>query len=253
MSACLEMLFVAEASSIEERILLATAAGLPAVEFWRWTNKDIPAIKAALRDSGARLTGIVAEPMIGLTDRANQAAFVEGLKQSVEVAVELGAPVVIAQAGDDRPDVARSSQRIALVDCLSASADVLKNTGVRLALEPLNTTVDHAGYFLSSTVEGLDIVDEVGRPEVRLLYDIYHSMVMGEVPEQVLSNRVDRIAHVHVADHPGRNQPGTGRLGLADAIGWLEANGYEGWYGLEFRPIGPTSEAIAQAISLLGE
>ncbi len=66
-------------------------------------------------------------------------------------------------------------------------ADVLKGSGVRVGLEPLNTRIDHVGYYLSSTVEGLDIVDEVGRPEIGIVYDIYHSAVMGERTEGMSS------------------------------------------------------------------
>jgi hydroxypyruvate isomerase len=98
---------------------------------------------------------------------------------------------------------------------------LLAGAGVTLALEPLNTRVDHAGYFLDSTTEGLDIVDEVGRTEIRLLYDLYHSMVMGEQSEQVLAGRVDRIAHIHLADHPGRGEPGSAGLDLAGGFRYL--------------------------------
>ena len=81
-----------------------------------------------------------------------------------------------------------------------------------LALEPLNDRVDHPGYYLTSTVEGLDIIDEVDRPEVRLLYDIYHSAMMGEHIEDVLEGRLDRVAHVHLADTQGRGEPGSGDM-----------------------------------------
>src|SRR5690606_35807932 len=109
----------------------------------------------------------------------------------------------------------------ALVEAMRRSADVLEGSGVRLALEPLNTLVDHKGYYLHSTAEGLDIVDAVDRPEIALLYDLYHSMVMGEDTAAVLAGRVDRIAHIRVADHPGRNEPGTGGLPLRQSLEWL--------------------------------
>lgn len=250
-SACLEMLFVKESASFADRIRLAHAAGFEAIEFWRWTNKDMQALRQALAETGMQVAGIVAEPMIALTDRGNHHAFLDGLAETLDVARSIGAPVLIAQAGNLLAHIERDRQRDALVEGLARSADILRGSGVILALEPLNTLVDHPGYFLSSTTEGLDIVDTVGRPEIGLLYDLYHSMVMGETPETVLAGRVDRIAHVHVADHPGRNEPGSGRLPLRKSMDWLDANGFAGRYGLEFRPTRSTAEALASVAARL--
>ncbi len=245
-SACIDMLFVGEGETPAERIHLAKAAGMEAVEFWLWSNKDLDAIEDALGATGLKLSAIVAEPFAELTRTSDHNRFLDGLSASLKVAKRLGAPVMIAQAGPELADVSRTTQHDALVEAMRRSALVLEGSGVRLALEPLNTIVDHQGYFLPSTSEGLDIIDEVGRPEIALLYDLYHSMVMGENTAQVLAGRVDRIAHIHVADHPGRNQPGTGELPLRHSLEWLLKEGYAGFTGLEFRPTGATADALAQ-------
>lgn len=198
-SACIEWLFAPESPDFANRIRLARDAGLDAVEFWKWTEKDIPAVEKALAETKLALSSLVAEPMIPLTDPASHDAFLVGLRASAEMANRLGAKVLIAQAGDDLPGRTRAEQHQALVDCLTQAADVLAGTGVVLGLEPLNTLIDHKGYFLHSTVEGLDIIDEVNRPEIRIVYDIYHSLVMGEATAEVLKDRIDRVAHVHIA------------------------------------------------------
>lgn len=190
------------------------------------------------------LTGFVAEPMVPLTDPDQHDAFLEGLKRSVDMARRLGAPVLIAQAGADLPGRSRPAQRAALVDCLGRAADVLSGSGVVLAVEPLNTLVDHIGYFLPSTTEALDIVDTVARPEIRILYDIYHSAVMSEAIEMVLTGRVDRVAHVHLADAPGRHEPGSGDLDWRERIAWLAAHGYDGLIGLEYVPTSDTLQSL---------
>jgi hydroxypyruvate isomerase len=238
-SACIELLF-AERGSFPDRVRAAKRAGLDGIEFWLWTNKDVPAIKAAVDETGIAVTGMVAEPMVPLTDPGQHDAFLEGLKKSIDV----GAPALIAQAGADLPGRTRAEQRAALVACLARAADVLKGSGVVLMLEPLNTRVDHKGYFLPSTVEGLDIVDEVGRPEIRLIYDIYHSAVMDEAIETVLAGRLDRLAHVHLADAPGRHEPGTGSMDWERRLDWLTGQGYRGWVGLEYKPSKPTEESL---------
>ncbi|MBB2794809.1 hydroxypyruvate isomerase [Rhizobium phaseoli] len=250
-SACIEWLFAEEGDSFADRIRRAHAGGLTAVEFWRWTDKDLDAVEAALDETDLEVTSLVAEPMIALTDAANRQAWLAGLAESVAVARRLGAPVLIAQAGDDLAGLSREEQRRVLTETLKAGADILKGSGVRLGVEPLNTRIDHIGYFLDSTREGLDIVDDVARPEIGIVYDIYHSAVMDERTEDVLKDRLDRVFHVHVADHPGRNEPGSGGIDLSHRLNWIFANGYDGAVGLEYRPIRLGADAVRAAIASL--
>jgi hydroxypyruvate isomerase len=248
-SACLEMMFTEE-PVFARRVALAKAAGFDLIEFWRWTNKDLPALEAALAESGMPVGTLVAEPMIALTDPANHTAFLKGLADTVAVAQRLGAPVLIAQTGDDLPGFSREEQRRALVAGLKASADVLQGTGVRIGIEPLNTTVDHAGYYLWDTAEGFSIIDEVDRPEIGMTYDIYHSAVMGETPD-VITGRAAQIFYVQLADHPGRHEPGTGGVALKDWMDRLEAEGYAGPFGHEYRPTGASIPIARAAIDAL--
>ncbi|MBX5137771.1 TIM barrel protein [Rhizobium lentis] len=250
-SACIEWLFAEEGDSFADRIRRAHAGGLTAIEFWRWTDKDLDAIETALKETGLAVTSLVAEPMIALTDAANRQAWLAGLAESVAVAKRLGAPVLIAKAGDDLAGFSRDEQRVALTDTLKSGADILEGSGVRLGVEPLNIRIDHIGYFLDSTREGLDIVDDVGRPEIGIVYDIYHSAVMDERTEDVLDGRLDRVFHVHVADHPGRNEPGSGGIDLAHRLNWIFANGYDGAVGLEYRPTRAGADAVKAAIASL--
>ena len=251
-SACVEMLFVPETNDVAERIHLARAAGFDLVEFWLWANKDLDAIERALQETGVKLAGIVAEPIAELTRTCDHDRFLAGLEQSRDVALRLGTNVLICQSGPLLAGVERALQHEALTIAMARSADVLQGSGVRLALEPLNDRVDHPGYYLTSTTEGLDICDAVNRPEIGITYDIYHSMVMDEDPEVVVAGRLNRVFHVHIADHPGRNEPGSGELPLKQKLAWLEAQGYAGAVGLEFRPTGSTADALRVMRGSLG-
>lgn len=251
-SACIEMLFVPETDDFAERIHLAKAEGFDLVEFWLWANKDLDAVERALQETGVKLAGIVAEPFAELTREGDHDRFLAGLEQSCDVALRLGANVLICQSGPLLAGVDRARQHEALTTAMARSADVLKGSGVRLALEPLNDRVDHPGYYLTSTTEGLDICDAVNRPEIGITYDMYHSMVMGEDPEVVVAGRLDCIFHVHLADHPGRNEPGSGSLPIKQKLAWLEAQGYDGAVGLEFRPTGSTADAVKVMRGSLG-
>jgi hydroxypyruvate isomerase len=259
-SACIEWLFADDSAlpplpgtpeadarvpvSFPDRIRAAKAAGLDAVEFWRWSNKDIPGIIAALEETGLPLAGILCEPIARITDPDSHPAFLDGVRASLLVALDLGAPMMIAQAGDDVAGIPREAQHAALVKVLREAADLLKGSGVILALEPLNDRVDHPGYYLTSTVEGLDIIDEVDRPEIKLLYDIYHSAMMGEHIEDVLEGRLDRLVHVHLADTQGRGEPGSGTMDWQGRLDWLTEHGYAGLVGLEYRPTGSTLASL---------
>jgi hydroxypyruvate isomerase len=233
------------AVSFPDRIRAAKAAGLDAVEFWHWSNKDLDAIKAALEETGLPLAGILCEPIAKITDPETHPAFLEGVQNSLKAAKSLGTRMMIAQTGDDRPGIPREAQHAALVRVLKEAARLLEDSGVIIALEPLNDRVDHPGYYLTSTVEALDIVDEVDRPEIRLLYDIYHSAMMGEHIEDVLEGRLDRVVHVHLADTQGRGEPGSGALDWRARLDWLDEHGYAGFVGLEYRPTRDTLESLA--------
>jgi hydroxypyruvate isomerase len=232
-------------ANFADRIRAAKAAGLDAVEFWHWSTKDADAIKVALDETGMPLAAILCEPITQITDPERHGTFLDGVRASLVAALKLGAPVIIAQAGDDRSGIPREQQHAALVKVLRDAADLLKGSGVTLALEPLNDRVDHPGYYLTSTVEGLDIIDEVDRPEIKLLYDIYHSAMMGEQTEDVLDGRIDRIAHVHLADTQGRGEPGSGTLDWQSRVDWLRHAGYDGLIGLEYRPTTSTVATLS--------
>jgi hydroxypyruvate isomerase len=242
-SACVELLF-REAGAVPNRIRAASAHGLDAVEFWQWSNKDLDGVAAALGETGLPLAAILCEPIANLTNPATHDFFLEGVRASLRAAQRLDAPIMIAQAGNVVDGLPRAHQHAALVAALKRAADLLAGTGVVIALEPLNDRVDHPGYFLTSTREGLDVIDEVGRPEIRLLYDIYHAAVMDE-PIDLIAGRLDRIVHTHLADVPGRHEPGTGSLDWQARLDWLAAQGFAGYVGLEYRPLAGTAASLA--------
>jgi len=243
-SACIELLFRKEIPVFADRIRATKSAGLDAVEFWAWSNKDLSAIETALKETGLPLAGILCEPIANITNPATHDFFLEGVKASLKAAQRLGTKMMIAQGGNVIAGASRADQHKAIADCLRRAADIVAGSGVTIVLEPLNDRVDHPGYFLTSTTEGLDVVDEVGRPEVRLLYDIYHAAAMGEGIE-LLDGRIDRIAHVHLADTPGRHEPGTGAMNWRARLDWLAAHGYQGFVGLEYTPVAETVASLA--------
>ena len=242
-SACIEWLFAEGDASFPERIVRAKAAGLDAVEFWEWTSKDLPGIRAALTETGLPVAAILSEPTGRLVDRSTHAAFLDGVSESAEIAARLGGAALIVVSGDALIEVSRDEQRGAIVDALRAAAPLARRRQVTLVLEPINLE-EAPDNFLFSIGEGLDIVEAVGDPNVKLLADLYHSSVMGEDVFTTARDRVDLIGHVHVADHPDRHEPGTGRVDWARHLAWLARNGYSDYVGLEYMPMLETASSL---------
>jgi hydroxypyruvate isomerase len=257
LSACIDVLFAEDGVGPADRIRRAAGAGVVAVEFWLWRKKDVDGIAMALQETGLHLTSFMSEHKglrtitEQLVDPRQHEAFLQGLADSLALARRLNCSVLVVHSGDSLPGVSPESQHAAVVTALRRAAPLAAQADVRLLLEPLNTAVDHPGHFLSGTAEGLDIVDEVGHPNVALLYDLYHSVSMGEVPSEVLVGRVDRVGHVQLADAPGRHEPGTGRVDWPRMLGWLRSNGYRGLWGLEYFPSVDSAASLAYVADLV--
>jgi hydroxypyruvate isomerase len=244
LSANLEWLFTEAGRRPADRIRAAARQGLRFVEIWTWRDKDLDGIEAALRETGVVLQTMCTEPMGRLVDPATHPAFLAGLEESVRVAERLGCPHLVVTAGDVLPDVPRAAQRAAVVAALQAAAALLRDHDVTLLLENLNSRVDHVGTFLDSTTEVVQVLRAVASPRVALLYDAYHSLVMQERPEAVLDGAADLLAHVQIADAPGRVEPGSGSIDWPRELATLHRLGYRGPLGLEYRPTGRTEDSL---------
>jgi hydroxypyruvate isomerase len=251
LSPCIEWLFAEEHPNFVDRIAAARDAGFEAVEFHLWRDKPLDEVRRALEETGVALTSFVVEPRRSLVDPAQHEEFLQAVRESLDAARRVGCPALVVASGFTRPDVPREEHHAAAVSALRKAADLAEQAGIMLLLEPLNTRVEHPGMYLESTQEGLDIVAEVGSPNLRLLYDMYHSTVMDEVPADVLGGRFELVGHVQVADTPGRHEPGSGTIDWPAYVETLRTLGYDGAVGLEYKPTGPSLETLARARAAL--
>jgi hydroxypyruvate isomerase len=247
LSVCIEM--IGKEVPFLERIALAAEAGYNAIEFWSWANKDIDAIAAAAMASNVTVAGMVATSG-KLVDPSLRDRLVEEVKSTIEVAKRLSCTTLIVTTGNELPDMPRAQQHDSVVAGLKKVAPLAEQAGMVLVLEPLNLLVDHQGYYLSTSPEGFDIIRQVDSPAVRLLFDVYHQQVTeGNVTANMLAN-LDLIGHVHVADVPGRHEPGTGELNYGNICRMLSDAGYDGYVGLEFKPTRPSQEVLRSVYEL---
>ena len=246
LSACIEWLF-AEEPIFAHRIDRASETGLPCVEFWTWRDKALPDIVAAVQRTGIAITSFLSQPHGQLTDTATHGSFLAGIAESAEVAQTLGSQALIVVAGSKDPKASPDRQFQAVVDALRRAAPIAATHNVTLLLEPINTRYEEPAGFLGSTTLGLDIIEEVNAPNVKLLYDIYHSVLMDEVPAQILDGRMHLVGHVHFADVPDRHEPGTGTIDWPAIVDVFRRSAYGGRIGLEYMP----STATALSLSLI--
>lgn len=247
----MEWLFEEAGDDTADRIRAAAAHGIDAVEIWGWRDKNVDTIKAALDETGVTLLSLIVDPKLDLTDPANHDEYLQGVRDSLAVAQRLGALNLVAVAGDEIAGVPRQSQHDAVVAALTAAAQLLEGTEITLLLEPLNTKVDHAGTYLYSTREGLNMVREVGSPHLLLLLDAYHALMMGEVLADVIRDDIALVGHVQVADAPGRHEPGTGTIDWESQFRTLRELGYTGYFGMEYTPTIGTVQSLRQVEDLL--
>ncbi len=233
-----------------ERMERVKRLGYPAFEFWEWKNKDVDAIIRKKNELGLEVATIMGSGWKPLFTEEARKTFVSDIQASVAAAKRLGSKTLIVTTGLEDKNMPRSEQHANYVAALKAAAPFAEQAGVTLVLEPLNTKVDHPGYYLQTAKEGFEMLDEVGSPSVKMLFDIYHHQIMeGNVIQDITKN-IAKIAHFHVADVPGRHEPGTGEINYASVFRAIAATGYQGFVGLEFKPSGSAEDALRNVLKL---
>jgi len=170
--------------------------------------------------------------------------FQDGVGKAIEYAKALQVPQLNCLAGVAPKGVPRDSAESTFVTNLAFAAGKLKAEGLRLLIEPINT-YDIPGFFLSGTKQALDIIDATGSDNVFVQYDIYHMQRMeGELANTIRKN-LSRIGHLQLADNPGRNEPGTGEINYPYLFRTIDALGYDGWIGCEYKPATTTAAGLS--------
>jgi hydroxypyruvate isomerase len=169
--------------------------------------------------------------------------FQEGVGSAIEYAHALRCTQVNCLAGIAPADADAGVVRVTLVSNLKFAAAQLGAAGIRLLLEPCNTR-DIPGFYVNRSQQALDIIAEVGSANLFLQYDIYHMQIMeGDLAPTMLRN-LSRIAHLQLADNPGRHEPGSGEINYPFLFRTLDEAGYKGWMGCEYKPARGTVEGL---------
>ena len=233
-----------------DSIRTVASLGYDAIETYDWTVLDLDEVKRTLDETGVELLSMCTTEF-RLTSPEHREAFLSGLECSCEAAVKLGAKRLITQVGADTGE-SRESQHESIVAGLRAAGEILDKYGITLMIEPLNTYVNHPGYYLWSSAEAFEIIKEVNHPLVKVIYDIYHQQVMeGNIIPSITAN-LEHIAHLHAAGHPGRHELQYGENDYRVIMRAVDAAGYTGAIGLEYKPTLDPVESLKIAKEIYG-
>ena len=254
---CANLTFLFNEESFLDRFAAAAKAGFSAVEYMSPYEYDKAELAGKLKEHGLTQVlfnlpagdwgkgerGIACHP-----DRVGE--FQDGIGKALEYAAALDCRQINCLAGIC-PDAPDDRQRAAFVSNLKFAALKLREAGVKLLIEPINTR-DIPGFYLTRSSQALEIIGEVGSDNLFLQYDIYHMQVMEGDLARTIEKNLAVIPHMQLADNPGRNEPGTGEINYAYLFEHIDRIGYTGWIGCEYRPKTNTTDSLAWAGAFLG-
>lgn len=176
-----------------------------------------------------------------LPDRVDE--FRKGVDTAISYARALGCAQVNCLAGIAPGGVSQADLEDLFVDNLGYAAKRLEEAGIRLLIEAINTR-DIPGFFLTTSRQALGIIERVGSKNLWFQYDIYHMQVMEGDLARTIEEKLGRIAHIQLADNPGRHEPGTGEINYPFLYEHLDRIGYGGWVGAEYKPKAGTEAGL---------
>ncbi len=241
LSVCIDMMF--SYCNFYDRMKEVKKCGIDTIEFWKWTNKDIDRIcKSGMQISvfniDSKSEQLSYDLSRGILNDGRSEDFLSALCESIPVYKKLGAKAMIVLIGEHKPYCEEN-----VLKCLLAAKPLVEKEGVNLVIEPLNN-IDREGYSMPYAAPVFDLLKKVDSPNIKMLYDIYHQNMMGDFDLEEIKQNIAYIGHFHVADAPGRHEPGTGTVDYVSILKEIKKLPYNGCIGLEYRATKPDGETF---------
>ena len=241
-----------------QRPAAAKAAGFDVVEFWwPWPDQPVPSDQqcdefvAAVKDAGVSMAGLnffagdLAGPDCGVLSIPRRAAeFGDNLDVAVGIGQQLGVPAFNALYGNRVAESSATEQDELAVEQLARAAQAAARISATVLVEPVSGPKPYPLRTAADVVTVLDRVAAAGVPNVGFLCDLFHLANNGDDLDLAVDRFADRIAHVQIADHPGRGEPGSGSLDLDRYLRRIADSGYSGYVALEYKPTGSTDDSL---------
>ena len=243
---------------LEQRLAKIAEAGYTNIElvgeYAKWSPDDFANANAARKRHGIRFDA-TAGLHHGIANPSTRDAFLAEWKEALVPMETLSCPAMIVLSGNVVPGVTRKAQHQCAIETLSQAAKMIEGREidgqpVRLLLECIDPE-ENPHYYLQSAAEGIDIVRAVNHPQVHFLYDIFHEQIAEGNLIEKLEKHIDVIALIHIADVPGRHEPGTGEINYSNIYRKLAELNYRGMVAMEFRPTSDPVEKLRAAKDML--
>ena len=244
--------------TIDEQIGIAARAGCESMQmlaqFATWSDAEVTRVRKLCESHRIGMHALLAQAdwkkrPVSIVDPAHRETFLSDIRKAIVCAQALGITQVIVTSGLSAAGKTQAEQYASLTEGVKRAADLVGAAKLTLLVEPLNSLVDHAGCFLTSCVEGLKLVREINHPNVRLCFDLYHEQVQRGNIIRTFTEAAPMVALAHVADNPGRNDPGSGEVNFANVYRAIQKSGYTGRIAMEYRPLGDPATSLRTAIS----
>lgn len=243
--------------TFEEKMEAAAKAGIQSVQFvgehTGWDDARIRTVKSLTKSLGLSIDTLGVMPSWGreklnMVDPAQRDRLLVEVEKNLVYAQKLEVPLGLIMSGNTLTDRTFEQQFQSMVDGAKRCGELAAKYNVTLIVEPLNTRVNHKGYFLSNCVDGLKLVQQANHSNVKLLFDLYHEQVeRGDVIRSAQA-AMQHVKVFHVADNPGRNEPGTGEMNYANIYKAIAKAGYEGIVCMEYLPLKEQVASLKQAL-----
>ncbi len=237
----------------EQRLEKVAEAGYQAVElvkeFENWTDADFRRANSKKRSLGITFDAS-AGVWTGIADPMARDKFIADLKNFLPITEKLECRAIIVLSGNRIEGISRNAHHEACVEALKLGGDLAAKQRVRLLLENIDQE-ENPKYYLTSVAEGFEIVRKVDNPNVKFLYDFYHEQIAEGNLIEKLEKNIDLVGLVHIADVPGRHEPGTGEINYANIFRKLAELKYDRYAAMEFEPAGDPVAALRSARELV--
>jgi hydroxypyruvate isomerase len=240
----------------EKRLEVASQAGVQSVELVsehiNWTDEQIRDMKKLAASLHLKMDTILAQSDWGrrpvtMVKPEDREGFLADVRQAIVFAQKLEVPQIILMSGNDVAGRTHEEQYASMLESVKRAGDLAAKANLTLIIEPLNSKVDHKGVFLSTCGEGLKLVKESQNPHVKLLFDIYHEQVQVGNVIRTMREAAPNVAVFHIADNPGRNDPGTGEMNYENIYKAIASFGYKGYVTMEYLPVGDQTASLTRA------
>ena len=243
--------------SIDEEFELAAHAGFQSVEsltqYAAWSDADVARVRSLCRSLHLGVDTVLAQQdwkkrPVSIVDPAHRDTFLGDIRNAIVYAKKLDIPNVSVTSGLSAAGKTYEQQWASLTEGVKRAADLVAEAKLTLLVEALNSLVDHPGCYLTSNVEGLKLIKELNLPHVRLLFDIYHEQISRGNIIRTITAAAPYVSVFHVADNPGRNDPGTGEIDYPNVYRAIRKTGYTGFIGMEYHPLADPLASFTKAV-----